>query len=311
MSTTHTRQAYRPSHRPAAGSVDVSRPAGRCDCGLEVTVEELFSHECPNDIRNLRSALRAVEGTPGTGPADSLDVPEWRGGAGGHSPARRRGPSPAQIDLLQRLYVEAEEHDAEAAAEVATSLVDGKAASREIDRLIALRKARTAEPAAEAREQGCTPNRYPGDCRFCGSHVEARQGLLCRVDGRWAVEHKAGQCSPSQGNTAASPVTLADVPAGHYAIRSTGANDLVFYRVDRPTKGNYAGRTFVKMIVGGKPDQNVRRDHVAGILERIAADPDAGTRYGQELGQCCQCNRTLTDETSRRLGIGPECRKHI
>jgi hypothetical protein len=44
------------------------------------------------------------------------------------------------------------------------------------------------------------------------------------------------------------------------------------------------------------------------ILKAIAADPDAGPRFGREIGRCYVCGRTLTDETSRALGIGPICR---
>ena len=44
------------------------------------------------------------------------------------------------------------------------------------------------------------------------------------------------------------------------------------------------------------------------ILKEIAADPDAGPRFGREIGSCYRCGRTLTDETSRSLGIGPVCR---
>lgn len=44
------------------------------------------------------------------------------------------------------------------------------------------------------------------------------------------------------------------------------------------------------------------------ILKEIAADPDAGPRFGREIGKCYVCGRTLTDETSRSLGIGPVCR---
>lgn len=44
------------------------------------------------------------------------------------------------------------------------------------------------------------------------------------------------------------------------------------------------------------------------ILKKIAADPDAGPRFGREIGKCYVCGRTLTDDTSRALGIGPVCR---
>lgn len=104
---------------------------------------------------------------------------------------------------------------------------------------------------------------------------------------------------------------LPDVPAGHYAVESaTGSNDLDFYRVDRPGSGQWAGRTFIKRVIGGRPSVRVTGLQARRALEAIeAASPAAaGQLYGQELGRCCRCNRHLTDQLSRELGIGPECR---
>lgn len=102
-----------------------------------------------------------------------------------------------------------------------------------------------------------------------------------------------------------------DVPEGHYAVPSaTGNNDLDFYRVDRPTEGRWAGRTFVKVVIGGHPDYAVKGVHAVAVLNRIldfGVEP-AAIQYGQQIGRCYRCNRHLTDETSRRLGIGPDCR---
>ena len=55
------------------------------------------------------------------------------------------------------------------------------------------------------------------------------------------------------------------------------------------------------------PIKNVARKNE--ILRAIvAAGPEASMRlYGQQLGSCGRCHRTLTDETSRANGIGPEC----
>lgn len=164
---------------------------------------------------------------------------------------------------------------------------------------------------AEPRSSSCKPNRFAGSCHRCGGHVAAEAGFLCRIDNKWAVEHN-GSCPETAAATpapAASNRPRTDVPAGRYAIDSTGSNDLVFYRVDRPTEGPYAGRVFVKMIVGGHADQNVAWRNVPGILDRIA---DAGVmeatiRYGHELGECGHCGRHLTDEASRAAGIGPVC----
>lgn len=105
---------------------------------------------------------------------------------------------------------------------------------------------------------------------------------------------------------------LPDVPEGYYAVASGGHNDLLFVRVDRPEKGKWAGRTFLKMVVGGHPDSPIRDfARVRSILDRIidAGVEAAAQLYGQEIGRCSHCNRHLTDEISRQLGIGPTCRK--
>lgn len=52
-------------------------------------------------------------------------------------------------------------------------------------------------------------------------------------------------------------------------------------------------------------------ERISDILLGIIVDPwGAAIRYGQELGQCCRCGKSLTDERSRWYGIGPECEQH-
>lgn len=100
---------------------------------------------------------------------------------------------------------------------------------------------------------------------------------------------------------------VADVPAGYYAIEADGTTK--FYRVDRPTEGRWAGRTFVK-VQASDEFYIVRGRAVEEILLTIAMDTKAAMAlYGRRLGRCGVCNRTLTDETSRALGIGPVCRE--
>lgn len=109
---------------------------------------------------------------------------------------------------------------------------------------------------------------------------------------------------------------LPDVPDGRYAIpksagqlagteaHSPGADDrLMFYSVK---KGTY--KTFVDVWASDArwPVQNFAEK--LRILTAIKADPDAGPRFGREIGRCYVCGRTLTDERSRALGIGPVCR---
>lgn len=115
-----------------------------------------------------------------------------------------------------------------------------------------------------------------------------------------------------EGKATAPKAKLPEVPEGHYAVESlTGHNDLDFFRVDRPTEGKWAGYTFVKRVIGGRPDSRVPRSQIAAVLTAIAADPEANVRYGREIGRCYRCNRHLTDETSRSLGIGPDCRSGL
>lgn len=158
---------------------------------------------------------------------------------------------------------------------------------------------------------------YTGDFAFLlDVRAKARRGLsngqAKGVLNCWRAELNRNAAKAAPVAAPAPPTGPAEVvPAGHYAVQSrTGNNDLDFYRVDHG-KGQWAGRVFVKRIIGGTPDQNVRGAETKLALEAIAkAGPEAAaTLYGQELGQCSRCNRHLTDETSRALGIGPECRK--
>jgi len=84
---------------------------------------------------------------------------------------------------------------------------------------------------------------------------------------------------------------------------------LKFYKVDRPTEGRWAGRIFLSVQASDELHavrDRVRRD---GILTEIEKDPkEAMLRYGREIGSCGHCGRTLTNEESRRYGIGPICR---
>lgn len=96
------------------------------------------------------------------------------------------------------------------------------------------------------------------------------------------------------------------VPEGRYAVEEDGT--LKFFRITKG-KGRWAGRTFVEIQASDDRyavRNPARRD---AILATIAEDLDgAARRYGQELGHCYRCGRTLTDAVSRDLGIGPDCR---
>jgi len=96
-----------------------------------------------------------------------------------------------------------------------------------------------------------------------------------------------------------------DFKDGYYAI-SVPNQQLKFYTVKRWKKN--PDILFVK--VWASDNQFEIKDPVrkTAILTAIANDPDAGPRFGREIGNCYVCGRTLTDELSRSLGIGPICR---
>ena len=111
--------------------------------------------------------------------------------------------------------------------------------------------------------------------------------------------------NPTAGNGIAK---LPDVPAGRYAVDNDDGI-LRFYRVDRPTEGKWAGMTFVKVYASDET-YPVKGESRKTVLTKIAADPTAAmTRFGQEIGKCGRCGRTLTDPVSRDYGIGPDCRE--
>lgn len=158
-------------------------------------------------------------------------------------------------------------------------------------------------------------NSYPGECQKCGGLVEAKQGRVDKTDAGWKVSHLDGKCPKKPAKIAAtadfSTGRYMKIPQGHYATKSlTGKNDFDFWRVDRPEEGKWAGGIFVKRIIGGKPDASVGRTTKFKALNAIIEEgiDITAQRYGTELGRCHRCNRTLTDQVSRRLGIGPECR---
>ena len=140
-----------------------------------------------------------------------------------------------------------------------------KAASQEIDRLMALPKAQAAPAAAPA---------------------EPRMSFRA----------------------------IPEVPAGRYALVD---NDVTtFYKVDRPTKGNWAGRTFLAEEQGDNfapiRIRGEQRERFFAVMEAIAADVEAAARrYGHHRRHCGFCMKKLTDSYSRFYGVGPVCtRRH-
>lgn len=95
---------------------------------------------------------------------------------------------------------------------------------------------------------------------------------------------------------------LPDVKDGRYAIPKDDGT-LMFYSVKQGQKVTWVDVWASDARWPVKDSAERWR-----ILNAIKDDPDAGPRFGREIGRCYVCGRTLTDETSRALGIGPICR---
>lgn len=109
------------------------------------------------------------------------------------------------------------------------------------------------------------------------------------------------------GRAGGRSADLPEVPAGRYAVEGDDGL-LKFYKVRKPDKGKWAGWTFLDAQASDYyyPIKGVQT--VRAILGKIAKDPRAAaTLYGQEIGRCCICGRTLTNDVSRNYGIGPIC----
>ena len=90
----------------------------------------------------------------------------------------------------------------------------------------------------------------------------------------------------------------------YYAVEEDG--ELHFFKIKAGTK---PGWWWIEAQASDEfhPVKNVGTKNA--ILDAIiAAGPEACMRrYGNEIGSCGRCHRTLTDPTSRANGIGPEC----
>lgn len=90
--------------------------------------------------------------------------------------------------------------------------------------------------------------------------------------------------------------------AWHYALHTE--EGVKFYRVKR---GYKPGFYFVDVQASDEYYPIRNRAAREAILGAIAKDPQAALAlYGQEVGACGRCGRTLTSEY-RKLGIGPIC----
>lgn len=229
-----------------------------------------------------------------------------------------------QISFIEKLVEERAEVLAipDPAAFVATiqaQRLTKEGASSLIDKLLAT-KVPVKQVAPSGSSHSNLPiNRYGGKCVLCGNQVAAGGGTYRKAGGRWETLHLPGECPEAVVAEAPADrigVIVGDLPDGYYAIpciSTESGNDLTFFRLST-NKGvvNPAnkGRRHINQVVGGHGDTAyVSAEWARKAVETLRAFgvDDAAALYGQKLGHCGRCGRTLTDEESRARGIGPTC----
>jgi hypothetical protein len=147
-------------------------------------------------------------------------------------------------------------------------------------------------------------------------------------------ETKVKEEAVIENQTGLLKLDLTDLPDGRYAVPDlSGKNDYVFLMVRRVKKTIWRDKRYVwgKIITGGEwaeagtievkewssdakrlCGQQKPGDYYRGEFEvelkYVLAGPEPWSRlFGQMVGCCGRCGKTLTDEISRSDGFGPEC----
>lgn len=220
-----------------------------------------------------------------------------------------------QIDFIGRLIAERARGNSIADVDAFMNVIRGQrltgaGASALINTLLAQPKdapvPTPGEPVVEAPTY--RSNNYAGACGTCGKRVQAREGRIEKLNGRWVTFHLDGGC-PTDLQAKLNEL-LADLPDGYFAVpyigRDAGRTDLTFLGVRSRTNGD----RFIVHVVGGHGETDDLSfewcEKAVAALRHFNLEQSAQI-YGQELGHCGRCGRTLTNEASRYLGIGPEC----
>lgn len=128
-----------------------------------------------------------------------------------------------------------------------------------------------------------------------------------RLKAKNAALNEAAKAAPVAAPAADD---FADVPDGYYAVADPADGVIKFYRFRTAgPNSSYTGTRFLKVQASDEFHSIRSRATRTAILTAIrnAGPADAMAAYGQHIGSCGRCNRTLTDALSRSRGIGPDC----
>lgn len=193
-------------------------------------------------------------------------------------------------------------------------------ASQMIDNLIKLRDAKGAAPA-KAPAKTVTPETVVREqaCPHCNGDPSGRApGSLVHVEGNlFECEICGGESVYSDGAmTIVVDLSRHELLGRYYAVHDEQADKVRFFRIragGEDTK--WAGWFFVDEQAsddfhkaGSQRSGKLYEGRYVELLAAILSNQEhAMALYGQEIGSCGVCGRTLTDELSRERGIGPTC----
>lgn len=180
------------------------------------------------------------------------------------------------------------------------------------ERQIALMKDLIQQIAELDHDLADTARKYTEDMTLHGAWTGGREGNASRWIGNMIkkVRELRAAAADARRNAEMSKAIKeewSDIPTGYYALRD--GDGVKFYRVNH----HQNGRTYLDACASDERHPIRNPLHRKNILTAIRAMGwEASTAlYGQEIGSCGRCGRTLTDDVSRAAGIGPKCRKEM
>lgn len=185
-------------------------------------------------------------------------------------------------------------------------------------------------------------------CFTCGENYPNMNDLLDHKErdhnGRkpMVLEPETGEMIEEKrviaNTTSALKLDLSSLPDGRYAAPDlTGEKSFIFIMVRRQRKRVYRNRRYIygkvltgsewveagtievkewssdsKRLCGEQRPGGLYEGEFELQLRAIMAGPEPWSRlFGQQIGHCGICGKTLTDDISRSDGFGPECIKKI
>lgn len=171
-------------------------------------------------------------------------------------------------------------------------------------------------------------NKFAKSCELCGHDVAYMSGLAVMSQSGWSTWHLKGECiEPAKASSILAKrvekfiaEACADLDGDvYFALPShTGNNDLDFYGFVLSRRKAGAIYT-LKRILGGAFSEDVSANapvmsmtEAQRVIDAVSAMSgadwdEAMMQFANNLGKCFKCNRILTDDESRKRGMGAKC----